>query len=133
MPDYYTWSPDQQTRLADLVAAEFTFSQIATIFGISKNACVGKAYRMGLAHAKNPFLSFTARLDGLNIFPPKGHCVFPIGTPGDADFAFCGDKSKSDHAYCEQHYARAYIPESGMTDAMRQINFAASRLGHWGN
>lgn len=38
-------------------------------------------------------------------------CRWPLGTPGHADFAWCGRKRKSGSVYCVQHTARAYRPQ----------------------
>ena len=38
-------------------------------------------------------------------------CRFPIGTPGQPDFGFCGKQTKSGSAYCEECHSKAYQPK----------------------
>ena len=38
-------------------------------------------------------------------------CRFPIGTPGQSDFGFCGKPVKSGSAYCEECHSKAYQPK----------------------
>ncbi len=37
-------------------------------------------------------------------------CRWPIGDPGEADFQFCGRRSKTGSPYCEAHAQMAYQP-----------------------
>ncbi|WP_350336122.1 GcrA family cell cycle regulator [Coralliovum pocilloporae] len=39
-------------------------------------------------------------------------CKWPIGDPGDQEFHFCGNKSKSGLPYCDYHCKVAYQPVS---------------------
>lgn len=40
----------------------------------------------------------------------EGMCKWPMGDPGDSDFAFCGCVSKAGTPYCTDHAAIAYQP-----------------------
>ena len=54
-------------------------------------------------------------------------CKFPIGDPGDADFAFCGRGSWGGHPYCQDHARLAYQPSqakkrrTGAPDELRRM------------
>lgn len=39
-------------------------------------------------------------------------CKWPIGDPTQADFRFCGRKSKASSPYCDAHASQAYQPQS---------------------
>ena len=43
----------------------------------------------------------------------KEKCRWPISTPGDADFAFCGNMPLEGLPYCAGHTRLAYRPASG--------------------
>ncbi len=40
-------------------------------------------------------------------------CRWPIGDPGDENFAYCGSRSGNGSPYCEHHTKLAYQPSSG--------------------
>lgn len=43
-----SWNDERVKQLCDLHAANVTFSEIAEIIGMTRNACIGKAQRLGL-------------------------------------------------------------------------------------
>ncbi|MCR6645741.1 MAG: GcrA family cell cycle regulator [Terricaulis sp.] len=55
-------------------------------------------------------------------------CKFPIGDPGDVNFAFCGRGSWGGHPYCQDHARLAYQPSqakkrraAGAPDELRRM------------
>lgn len=106
------WTPERIAILETYVAAGMPYLEIGQLLGCGKNAAIGKARRMGLSE-RHPRATLTdvpsgifPRLDAINVFPPKGRCVFPIGHPKQ-DLRFCG--SSVDHgSYCTEHRAIAY-------------------------
>ena len=42
----------------------------------------------------------------------ENRCRWPINTPGDADFCFCGNASPDGQSYCPGHSRLAYRPNS---------------------
>ena len=123
-----------EARIADLrrmICFEgLTFEAAGRELGISKNACIGKAHRLGLARDDDAPLSeaqrigylsahtrasktMDERLDAISVFPSPGHCLFPIGNPGDKGFHFCGDRVPVFGApYCHDHMRVCYVPAS---------------------
>jgi GcrA cell cycle regulator len=99
------WSDgNREARLTAAVAAGMPYPQIAAMLGITKNAAIGKAYRLGLckeASSAPPRYAF-------NEIGPCD-CCWPLGHPGDPDFHFCGVPAVSDRPYCAVHVAKAYI------------------------
>jgi len=46
-------------------------------------------------------------------------CRWPVGEPGEADFAFCGAAPFKRYPYCVGHCLIAYRPDSGESEARR--------------
>lgn len=109
--------------------------------GVTRNAVIGKVHRLGLAGRAAPAPSEHARVAATPARPaaprpaePKpvvaedpirledgkfatvltitDHmCRWPIGDPSDADFHFCGRKTKPGSPYCDVHARMAYQPQ----------------------
>jgi GcrA cell cycle regulator len=47
-------------------------------------------------------------------------CRWPVGDPGEADFAFCGAAPFKRYPYCVGHCLIAYRPDSGESEARRE-------------
>lgn len=82
--------------------------EVAGRLGVTRNAVIGKANRMGLKHNSNA-------LRAEEPAPPKSPlqltermCRWPIGHPGEADFHFCGAQRAPGRPYCEEHCCLAY-------------------------
>ena len=94
---------------------------IGAMFGVTKNVVIGRAHRGRWGSPERSALSrkppatvgtLTARLAALDVFPPTGGCIFPIGHPRDADFRFCGDSVPAvGEPYCQTHRAKCWIPD----------------------
>ena len=111
---------------------------IAERMGISKNAIVGKAHRLGLPARPSPIRQKGdskpklerlpgARRGAVSAEPtaieviralvreqPKPvarstQCCWPIGEVGKPDFHFCGARSEPGRPYCGEHCAVAYV------------------------
>jgi len=127
-----TWTDENVTELTRLWDAGYSASQIGKRIGLSKNAVIGKAHRLGLKPRPSPIKrSLIARppappprveLEPAAPEPPPmpmpptpqeardgPSCVWPIGEPGDESFHFCGQPALPNKPYCSQHCAKAYI------------------------
>lgn len=101
--------------------------QIGKALGVTKNAVVGKAHRIGLKARPSP-IKRAARppvrhgLEGENLLElspipplpqrtPSGDspCLWPIGHPGEADFSYCAKGAVPGKPYCFKHCEKAYI------------------------
>ena len=40
----------------------------------------------------------------------NGFCRYPVGEPGEANFFYCGGRTKGDRVYCRKHWAIAHRP-----------------------
>ena len=100
----------------------FSYAEIAQTMGVSKNAVIGKARRMGFEGPRSvgirggPPSTMLERLDALDLFPKASACVFPIGEPGHAGFHFCGDAAIEGKAYCALHYKLTFKPNASAGD-----------------
>ena len=122
------WSVDRVNLLTELWQSGHTARQIAEQLGdgITRNAVIGKANRLGLSKPSKSSVTRQQRQKEraekvLSLKPPidegatifsltASTCRWPIGDPGDLDFHFCGAKSKVGQPYCEYHAAKAYQP-----------------------
>lgn len=68
------WTQDLETRLRDLWNEGLSASVIAGLLGVSRNATIGKAHRLGLASRPSPIIR-----DGV-VRPPRPHRISHEGT-----------------------------------------------------
>nr|CAX84191.1 conserved uncharacterized protein [uncultured bacterium] len=107
------WTEETISELTRLWAQGLSTSEIGRRIGMSKNAVVGKAHRLGLIGRPSPI----KRAAPVQPQPPKvvpfggarGGCSWPIGDPRKEDFHFCGDSAVPGKPYCLQHAQIAYI------------------------
>lgn len=122
------WTRDRIASLRRIIAVEGkTYDAAAIELGTTKNACIGKAHRLGgierrpdapLTDAQRSRIAANRKRNAMPVepkssFPPPGRCVWPIGDPGDRGFHFCGDGVRIlGEPYCEAHAKIAYVPQS---------------------
>lgn len=132
-----TWTPDRVALLQKLWDEGKSTAEIGRQLGVTKNAVVGKAHRMGLPSRPSPIsrrrlkavMASPLPKPGLRAFPrasadaepdqmtrgPKGvapggtKCQWPIGDPRERGFHFCGAEAEAGRSYCAEHCAQAYI------------------------
>jgi len=123
-----TWTPERIAEITRLWGDGLTTAEIGKIVGVTKNAVVGKAHRLGLPARPSPI----RRANGANggraalsrpvvkapVKPPRpivlstsgARCKWPFGHPDEAEFHFCGSPSLVNKPYCPEHYQMAYLP-----------------------
>lgn len=115
------WTEAEDLRLRDLWRERLSKRDIALTltdeFGrqISRNAVLGRLYRLGLSKPRTGKwsergvgLGAATGIDGRVIPPPKT-CQWPQGEPGKAGFRFCGKGGVvPGKPYCAAHCAVAY-------------------------
>lgn len=135
-----SWTDDRTQTLIDLWRVGRSAAEIArALTGVSRNAVLGKLYRLGLSRprpaakpgdrrpAPVPPSAVRTRRPPSRTTPqpvPSGEpeigltditgvgrhaCRWPIGEPASARFALCGRPAVRG-AYCATHGARAYRP-----------------------
>ena len=127
------WTDDRVEKLSELWDKGLSASQIAKELaeGVTRNAVIGKAHRMGLASRPSPVKSGSAKIaavaakkkgapkKALSKAPPasgkisildltESKCKWPIGHPGEENFHFCGKPSQPKLPYCANHCIEAY-------------------------
>lgn len=107
------WTPERTEQLVALWNEGIPTSQMGRRLGVSKNAVVGKAHRLGLPKRQSPIPTKAReadiiKLDGLS----AGMCCWPEGEPGKPGFQFCGKPAIASKPYCAEHCARAYVKSS---------------------
>jgi len=128
-----SWNEENIRELRRLWDAGYSASAIGKQIGITKNAVIGKAHRLGLKSRPSPIKRGVTKsviapvvrkappvetppMPALRPAPRKTangpSCLWPIGDPGAADFHFCGEPSIDGKPYCSEHCAKAYITRS---------------------
>ena len=120
-----TWTPERIAESTRLWGEGLTTAEIGKVVGVSKNAVVGKAHRLGLPARPSPIRRNNGNSTPVSRpvakAPPKpvrqialstsgACCKWPFGHPGDADFHFCGSPALVNKPYCPEHYQMAYLP-----------------------
>lgn len=110
------WTDDRIAKLKKLWAEGLTTGEIGKRLGVSKNAVVGKAHRLGLKSRPSPI-----RRAGTKPEPKEETrvytladltsqtCRWPIGDPKEENFHFCGKPVIQGKPYCADHCAAAYV------------------------
>lgn len=121
------WTDDQVALLRQYWGTGKSASDIAAMLGgMSRNAVIGKAHRLGLSvpqevpraprHAPPP------RVVGASILGlTERMCKWPIGDPKQPDFHFCGATTAGVLPYCAHHVAIAYQPAKKRDDDERRV------------
>lgn len=121
------WTPELDAKLRAIAASGGTTLSAARDMGMTKNAVIGRALRIGVAWAGSNNgggrVVVAPPPPPQADFPAYGMCVFPIGHPRDKDFRFCGEKSAGiGKPYCSEHmklcWTHAPAPRN-LTDAQR--------------
>ena len=105
----FNWTEAKVKKLEKLWTKNTPARDIAKQLGkgISRNAIIGKANRLGLTRTaekkekKNIIVNEDVLLD------TRG-CRWPFGDPGNEDFHFCGDIQVPGKPYCLEHCISAY-------------------------
>ena len=135
-----SWTHERIEHLKKLWEAGHTASNIASeLGGITRNAVIGKAHRLGLsgrmkskskvssvsivrrkkmpANRNSKIIELTTSVsEPMNPISfagiKDGLCRWPLGEPEDLDFKFCGRSSNDGVVYCDEHHSLAYQPLS---------------------
>ena len=113
-----TWTETEIDVLRMLWPKGYRAKTIGERIGKSANAVLAKARRLGLGEHD---LSVRRNdrpitLVAGPIARPK-HCQFPMGHPGDSDFAFCGAAVQQGSSYCPAHHSTCYRTQSEEVEA----------------
>jgi len=138
------WTDERIQLLQSLWERGLSASQIATELGegITRNAVIGKAHRLGLKSRPSPLKAVPPQKPAAKPVKEKKEteekitiltlteriCKWPIGHPGEPDFHFCGKKSQPGQPYCAKHAAMAYQSPQSKRDRARNNAAARNRV-----
>lgn len=111
------WTDEKIGKLKKLWSEGLTTGEIGKRLGVSKNAVVGKAHRLGLKGRPSPIKRQTKTVEVKKEAPriftltdlSAATCRWPIGDPKHEDFRFCGKPVAAGKPYCGEHCAVAYV------------------------
>lgn len=107
------WTQKQKSQLKTLWSSELSTSEIAKKLGggITKNAVVGQAYRMGLQRRASPIPNKLTTGDKNQGSEHRVHtCSWIEGDHIKGEMAkFCGQPIIPGKSYCRAHYEKAYV------------------------
>lgn len=113
------WTDQRVEILKKFWLQGFSASQIAKkLGGVTRNAVIGKAHRMGLTGRPSP-IKRQEQKTSIEVFQSdirslsdaqsvKKPCMWPVGDPKQPDFHFCGNDSEVGRPYCTEHCIIAY-------------------------
>lgn len=122
------WTDERIELLKSLWGEGLTTGEIGKRLGVSKNAVVGKAHRLGLKGRPSPIKRTRKAAKPEKAEKPAAPtpaimelqgptCRWPIGDPREPDFHFCGAPALPGKPYCREHAAIAYVNSSNKAKA----------------
>jgi GcrA cell cycle regulator len=102
------WTEQRVAELQQLWREGLSTAEIGKRLGITKNAVVGKAHRMGLSSRPSPILKREPAPAPQIVTLGVHSCRWPIGEPGKPGFRFCTSRAVMGKPYCGEHCAMAY-------------------------
>lgn len=110
------WTESDVKLLEALWSEGRSAREIAGKLGVTRNAVIGKANRLGLSHSSAAPARRRQTVTKLERNPRPSSpldltermCRWPIGHPGERDFHFCGNAHVPGRPYCEAHCELAY-------------------------
>ncbi|MGH6959569.1 MAG: GcrA family cell cycle regulator, partial [Dongiaceae bacterium] len=105
------WTEERVEMLQRLWLQGQTASQIAEQLGggVTRNAVIGKAHRLGLSGRPAPVKTMKREEPRRPVAArPAGRaCMWPVGDPKSPEFHFCGAPTEPNRPYCTSHCAVA--------------------------
>ncbi|WP_259780210.1 GcrA family cell cycle regulator [Aestuariispira ectoiniformans] len=108
------WTEERVETLKGLWTKGYSARQIAErLGGVTRNAVIGKAHRMGLSSRPSPIKREKPAAPAVK----ERSCQWPVGHPGSDEFHFCGQSAEAGRPYCPKHCAVAYRRPSSNENA----------------
>ena len=119
------WTEERQQILVTLWKEGKSAREIAETLGegITRNAVIGKANRMGLSQQQKKGQTTPTEPDKV-LMPSAKQCQWPFGDPGEADFHFCGRPIQPGWPYCLEHCSLAYRSLNDKEEETEELNSA---------
>ena len=125
-----SWTDDRVEVLRNMWGAGKSASEIAEeLGGVTRNAVIGKAHRLGLSGRPSPIQrkkkvkaeEKTIKKGATILELNERMCKWPIGDPRNKDFHFCGCGSMPGLPYCAEHAAKAYQQSSKQRNLLDEV------------
>lgn len=117
MPQEIKWTPDLVKQLTELWGDGVSTTRIGKLLGFTKNAIVGKAYKLKLPPRPSPIRILPLRPRKRRKFdlPAKASvhvsgCRWPVDNSSNINFGLCGDEVVGSSMYCQKHDPAAAAP-----------------------
>jgi GcrA cell cycle regulator len=108
------WTAERINMLSRLWEEGLSTAEIGRRLGLTKNAVIGKAHRLGLKGRPSPVKAPPPQpLRPVVVGFSGPTCSWPFGHPGERDFHFCGARALPGKPYCAEHSAIAYVRPKG--------------------
>ena len=105
------WTPERAAALITLWNEGTCASEIGRRLSVTKNAVIGKAFRLQLPKRRPPS---PAQSDDQSVIRLErlgtGMCSWPLGATDKNGFHFCGAATVRGKPYCPTHCKLAYLP-----------------------
>ena len=118
------WTDKKIEKLKELWEQGDAATEIATVFGVSKNAIIGKANRLNFtprkrggvhgikrSHESAP-ITIESETPTLLLDLTNDQCKFPLWEKSNEPQLFCGKESWNKSSYCRMHYDKTHIKNS---------------------
>ena len=100
------WTDERVNTLTRMWKSGQSAQEIASELGITRNAVIGKAHRLGLSGRPSPIKKKEIGCTILQL--NERTCRWPMGDPKDGAFRFCGKQVHAHFPYCMDHALVAY-------------------------
>ncbi len=109
------WTPERTAALIALWNEGITASEIGRRLGVTKNAAIGKAFRLHLAKRRDPVPprsnSVPTATNVIHLASLEtGMCRWPLDDGESDGYHFCGKAAADGKPYCPTHCDMAYRP-----------------------
>jgi GcrA cell cycle regulator len=105
------WTPERAAALIAWWNEGICTSEIGRRLSVTKNAVIGKAFRLQLSKRRP---SSPSQSEGQSVIPLErleaGMCSWPLGATDGNGFHFCGSAAVPGKPYCPTHCKLAYLP-----------------------
>jgi GcrA cell cycle regulator len=123
-----TWPPSQIYELCDRWKAGESVNQIARAMNLSRNAVVGKIYRMGMSDRGSPIKRYvgTGPTKEARRFPDlrPATCQYPLGELLEPSEWFCGQPTGNAlKSYCDHHHSVCWVKPAKGADRPANVEW----------
>ena len=104
------WPASRELLEQLFVQERRSYSEIADLFGTTRNAVAGRCHRLGLVSKDGVggYAALRRTTEERNVKEPRG-CRWIHGDLSDDGWAYCQARQRPGSSYCEQHHRRVFL------------------------